>query len=54
MHLTCAPAVGPAVRFRLNLAIQALVGSFSGVIVPIPQRAGTLQVVLLNNKKLRS
>jgi len=25
--------------FRLNLTVQTLVGSFPGVIVPIPQRA---------------
>jgi len=31
-----------SVRFGLNLTIQTLVGSFPGVIVPIPQRAGTL------------
>jgi len=39
MPLTCAPAVGVASPCRLNLTVHTLVGSFPGVIVPIPQRA---------------
>ena len=36
MQLTSVSAVRVISPFRLNLAIQTLVGSFPGVIVPIP------------------